>query len=108
MDDQSQMNIIHNSDSQELLASPELRKLKQQFSKKAIARANLSASPNRTLKKLPLNNDSKLEIADDGEIVYEGEFNNLDSIFPADGVIRIKQAPPKIDGDSIEHINDML
>ena len=34
--------------------------------------------------------DSKLEIADDGEIIYQGDVNNLDAIFPPDGVIRIK------------------
>ena len=54
------------------------------------------------------NTDSKLEIATDGEIIYQGDVGNLDAIFPSDGVIRIKQAPPKIDGDSTKHINDML
>lgn len=60
------------------------------------------------MKKLPMQNDSKLEIAGDGEIIYDGDVGNLDAIFPPDGVIRIKQAPPKIAGDSDAHINDML
>ena len=41
-------------------------------------------------------------------MVYEGDVNNLDRLFPADGIIRIKQAPPQIKGDSPDQINDML
>lgn len=43
--------------------------------------------------KMPGSN-SKLEIAEDGEIIYQGDISNIDSIFPPDGVIKIKQAPP--------------
>ena len=51
---------------------------------------------------------SKLKIADDGEIVYEGELGALDAIFPADGVIRIKKAPPAIAGESPDKIKQMV
>ena len=107
-DIENQSQLLRNSESQDLASSPELRKLKQKFSKKALARANNSLSPERTTKRLPMKSDSKLEIAEDGEIIYQGDVGNLDAIFPSDGVIRIKQAPPKIEGDSDGHINDML
>ena len=88
------LGIIQTSGSLELLASPELRKLKNRFSKRVLGSQNQESA-----RKLASNN-SKLEIADDGEIIYQGDVNNLDAIFPSDGVIRIKQRPPKIKGDS--------
>ena len=84
-----------------MLETPEVRKLQQRFSRKTLHK-------NRDYISATQASQRKLEIADDGEIIYEGDHGALDSIFPSDGIIRIKKAPPAVNGDSPEKIKKML
>ena len=52
--------------------------------------------------------EKELQIAEDGEIVYDGSHGDLDKIFPKGGVIKIKQAPPMNHDESQEHFKEML
>ena len=88
-------------DSQKLLETPEVRKLQQRFSRKTLHK-------NRDYISSTQASQRKLEIADDGEIIYEGDHGALDAIFPSDGIIRIKKAPPSVNGESPEKIKKML
>ena len=67
------------------------------------------------LKQLPRNvskelrsKNSTVKMNEDGGILYEGSTKDLGKFFPDDGIIRVKQAPPMVKGDSQEHIDKML
>lgn len=102
--DRSAYDSINKSAQDE--DSPEIRKLKKTFSKRTMRSGHRVNSQDdlRMMNK----NDSKLSIEEDGQIVYEGDLNNLDALFPPDGVIRIKQAPPQIEGESPDRVKDLV
>ena len=78
---------------QKLSNTIELRELQMKFAQKAL---------------IAMGNDSKLNIQEDGEIVYDGPHNGMDSVFPSDGVIRIKKAPEALTGDTATQIEELV
>lgn len=52
-------------------------------------------------------NDS-IKLSRNGDIVYGGDTKALEAIFPEDGVIRIKQSPPLISGETKEQVEEIL
>ena len=57
---------------------------------------------------MAMGNESKLNIQEDGEIIYDGPHNGMDSVFPSDGIIRIKKAPEALAGDTATKIEEMV
>ena len=45
---------------------------------------------------------------EDGEIVYEGSHKALDTVFPPDGIIRIRKAPPMISGEQTSQMQAII